>query len=95
MGNRAGSRSVRNPREWPITVAEVRGAIEPGVFVRSLQGTADAVVSPTTYEPLGRLLPEAHVETVDGAPHSMYWDSPEPFNATLARILARVHQTVA
>jgi pimeloyl-ACP methyl ester carboxylesterase len=92
--NRATSPTVRNSREWPTTVADVRAAIEAGIVVCFLQGTADAVVSPATYELLRRLLPEAHVETAEGAPHSLYWESPELFNETLGRILARGHQAV-
>lgn len=92
--NRATSPTVRNSRDWPTTLADVRSAIDAGVLVCFLQGTADAVVRPASYELLGRLLPEAHVETVADAPHSLYWEAPDVFNATLERILASVHQTV-
>lgn len=92
--NAATSPRVRNSREWPTTLEDVRGAIAAGVFVCFLQGTADAVVRPATYEVLKRLLPEANVETVEDAPHSLYWEAPDLFNATLDRILASVHQTV-
>lgn len=92
--NQATSPTVRNARNWPIRAAGVREAIEAGVFVCFLQGTADAVVRPASYDRLREVLPEAHVETVEGAPHSLYWEDPDLFNRTLDGILARVPQYV-
>ena len=90
--NRASPADVARSHNWEIDCAAVRGAIEAGVFVCFLQGTHDAVVSPAAYEIVKRLLPEAHVETVQGAPHSLYWERPKLFNATLDRILQRALQ---
>jgi len=87
--NRATPSTVRNNRQWPTTVTDVKRAIGAGVFVCFLQGTADAVVRPASYELLRRLLPEAHVESVEGAPHSLYWEAPDVFNGVLDRILER------
>lgn len=88
--NRATPATVRNSRQCPTTLAEVTAAMEAGVFVCFLQGTADAVVGTASYELLRRRLPEAHVESVEGAPHSLYWEAPDLFNAALDRILARI-----
>jgi pimeloyl-ACP methyl ester carboxylesterase len=88
--NRATAHTLRNSRAWPTTLADVKGAIEAGVFVCFLQGTADAVVRPASYEVLRRRLPQAHVESVEGAPHSLYWEAPDLFNAAVDRILARI-----
>ena len=39
----------------------------------------------------GELLPNARVEVVTDAPHSMYWEAPELFNAALGRFLTRIY----
>jgi pimeloyl-ACP methyl ester carboxylesterase len=58
--------------------------------VAFLAGDEDAVVRPATYRRLAELLPGAHFETVPGAPHSMYWERPDLFNAALDRILKTI-----
>jgi len=68
----------------------VSGAISAGVYVCFLAGDNDAVVRPPTYQRLQELLPEAHYELVPDAPHSMYWESPDPFNAVLERHLKAI-----
>lgn len=88
--NEAIAPKLRNNRDWATTVADVRGVIEAGVHVTFLQGTIDAVVRPGGYDILRRLLPGAHVETVHDAPHSLYWEMPDLFNATLDKILAQI-----
>jgi pimeloyl-ACP methyl ester carboxylesterase len=90
--NGATSQGMKNSRTWPTTLADVRDAIAAGVFVCFLEGTADAVTSARSYQRLRELLPEAHVETVEGGPHSLYWEQPEVFNAALERILERAQQ---
>jgi pimeloyl-ACP methyl ester carboxylesterase len=70
---------------------EVKGAIAAGVYVCFLAGDDDAVVRPATYQRLQELLPEAHYELVPGAPHSMYWEAPDVFNAALERNLEAIY----
>ncbi len=36
-------------------------------------------------------LPSARVEIVPGAPHSMYWETPDLFNDALRKFLAEVY----
>jgi 3-oxoadipate enol-lactonase len=55
-----------------------------------LAGEKDAVLSPGTVRRAGQLLPQARVEIVPGAPHSMYWETPSLFNDALGRFLAEV-----
>ena len=38
----------------------------------------------------GELLPGARVEVVTGAPHSMYWETPQLFNDAVAGFLKDV-----
>lgn len=85
--NNANSAVLARGHHWPTTADAVRGAIRAGVFVCFLQGTDDAVVRPASYEIVKQILPEAHIETVAGAPHSLYWENPELFNATLDGVL--------
>jgi 3-oxoadipate enol-lactonase len=86
--NQASSPQVGHSLDGKNSLQQVRDAIAAGVHVTFFQGTADAVVSPATYDRLRELLPEANVETVEGAPHSDYWESPELYNEALDKILA-------
>jgi 3-oxoadipate enol-lactonase len=44
-----------------------------------VQGTADQVVNPANGELLAELIPDARLESVDGAGHLLYWDEPKRF----------------
>jgi pimeloyl-ACP methyl ester carboxylesterase len=59
--------------------------------VMLLAGERDAVLSPATVRRAGELLPGARVEIVPGAPHSMYWETPDLFNEALRKFLAEVY----
>ena len=47
--------------------------------------------APTRCSAAAELLPDATLEIVPGAPHSMYWEAPELFNQALDRFLETVH----
>ena len=55
-----------------------------------LAGEKDAVLSEATVRRAGELLPAARVEVVRGAPHSMYWETPQLFNDAVAAFLKDV-----
>jgi len=57
-----------------------------GVKVAFLAGEKDAVLSVKTVTRAHELLPGSHLEIVEGAPHSMYWETPGPYNAAIARL---------
>lgn len=57
-----------------------------GVRVAFLAGEEDAVLSVKTVTRAHELLPGSHLEIVPGAPHSMYWETPGPYNAAVARL---------
>jgi pimeloyl-ACP methyl ester carboxylesterase len=59
--------------------------------VMLLAGEKDAVLSPATVRRAGELLPGARVEIVPGAPHSMYWETPDLFTDALRAFLAEVY----
>jgi 3-oxoadipate enol-lactonase len=68
-------------------VDEIRSS---GLPICLLAGELDAVLSVDTVRAAALLLPEATVEIVSGAPHSMYWEAPTLFNAAVVRFLERV-----
>jgi 3-oxoadipate enol-lactonase len=70
------------------TVDETDAAPFPVIL---LAGEKDAVLSPGTIRRAGELLPRARVEIVPGAPHSMYWETPDLFNDALRKFLADVY----
>ncbi|MER5748422.1 alpha/beta hydrolase [Streptomyces sp. NPDC002088] len=57
-----------------------------GVKVAFLAGEKDAVLSVKTVTRAHELLSGSHLEIVPGAPHSMYWETPEPYNAAIAHL---------
>jgi pimeloyl-ACP methyl ester carboxylesterase len=85
--NTAKMADLRNLNVDGPTVDEVRSS---GVPICLLAGELDAVLTVETVRAAAALLPEARVEIVPGAPHSMYWEAPEAFNAALVRFLEQV-----
>ncbi|MCX4903417.1 alpha/beta fold hydrolase [Streptomyces sp. NBC_00878] len=59
---------------------------DSGIRVAFLAGERDAVLSVKTVTRAHELLPGSHLEIVPDAPHSMYWETPEPYNAAVARL---------
>lgn len=57
-----------------------------GVKVAFLAGEKDAVLSVKTVTRAHELLPGSHLEIVPDAPHSMYWEAPDAYNAAVARL---------
>jgi 3-oxoadipate enol-lactonase len=85
--NTATMQDLRNLNSDGPTVAELAAAPFP---VMLLAGEKDAVLSPATVRRAGELLPAARVEVVTGAPHSMYWETPQLFNDAVASFLKDV-----
>jgi hypothetical protein len=79
--NTAKMQDLRNLNSDGPTVEELANAPFP---VLLLAGDKDAVLSPATVRRAGELLPSARVEVVAGAPHSMYWETPQLFNDAVA-----------
>jgi pimeloyl-ACP methyl ester carboxylesterase len=86
--NTATMADLRNLNSDGPTVAEVGAAPFP---VMLLAGEQDAVLRPATVRRAGELLPRARVEIVPGAPHSMYWETPDLFNDAVRNFLAEVY----
>ncbi|MFD9429672.1 alpha/beta fold hydrolase [Streptomyces sp. NPDC060002] len=57
-----------------------------GVEVAFLAGEKDAVLSVRTVTRAHELLAGSHLEIVPGAPHSMYWETPQAYNEAVARL---------
>ncbi|MEU9307197.1 alpha/beta hydrolase [Streptomyces sp. NPDC048256] len=57
-----------------------------GVKVAFLAGEKDAVLSVTTVTRAHELLAGSRLEIVPGAPHSMYWETPQAYNEAVARL---------
>lgn len=55
-----------------------------GVRVAFLAGEKDAVLSVKTVTRAHELLAGSHLEIVQDGPHSMYWETPEQYNAAVA-----------
>jgi pimeloyl-ACP methyl ester carboxylesterase len=86
--NTARMADLRNLNSDGPAVEEVSAAPFP---VMLLAGEKDAVLSPGTVRRAGELLPAARVEIVPGAPHSMYWETPDLFNEAVRKFLAEVY----
>jgi len=59
---------------------------DSGVKVAFLAGEKDAVLSVKTVTRAHELLAGSHLEIVPDAPHSMYWETPEKYNAAVAHL---------
>ena len=86
--NTATMRDLRNLNSDGPLAAEVETAPFP---VLLLAGEKDAVLSPETIRRAGEVLPSARVEIIPGAPHSMYWETPDLFNDAVRKFLAEVY----
>lgn len=56
------------------------------LFVAFLAGELDAVISLTTIRRAHELVAGSHLSVVEGGPHSMYWETPDRFNAAVAEL---------
>jgi pimeloyl-ACP methyl ester carboxylesterase len=86
--NTATMGDLRNLNSDGPSLDEVDAAPFP---VMLLAGEQDAVLGPATVRRAGDLLPRARVEIVPGAPHSMYWETPDLFNDALRKFLAEIY----
>ncbi len=82
--NTATMADLRNLNSDGPSVEEVNAAPFP---VLLLAGERDSVLSPATVRRAGELLTGARVEVVPGAPHSMYWETPDLFNDAVRRFV--------
>ncbi|MEV7982874.1 alpha/beta hydrolase [Streptomyces sp. NPDC086519] len=57
-----------------------------GLTIAFLAGEKDAVLSVRTVTRAHELVTGSHLEIVTDAPHSMYWETPEPYNAAIAKL---------
>ncbi|MGW5233059.1 alpha/beta fold hydrolase [Streptomyces nodosus] len=64
----------------------LEGIGKSGVKVAFLAGEKDAVLGVRTVTRAHELLPGSHLEIVPGAPHSMYWETPQAYNTVIARL---------
>ncbi|MGY4983844.1 alpha/beta fold hydrolase [Streptomyces sp. 900105755] len=81
--NVARMQDLRNLDTDGPTLEEIQAS---AVRVAFLAGEKDAVLSVKTVTRAHELLPGSHLEIVEGAPHSMYWETPRPYNAAVARL---------
>jgi 3-oxoadipate enol-lactonase len=86
--NHAKMANLKNHQGGGPTVEQVRAS---GVRICLLGGENDAMLRPETVELAHRLLPDSLMAVVAGAPHSMYWETPELFNRALASFLEEIY----
>ncbi|MDT0432226.1 alpha/beta fold hydrolase [Streptomyces salyersiae] len=81
--NTATMQDLRNLDTDGPGLDEIR---ESGVTVAFLAGEKDAVLGVKTVTRAHELVAGSHLEIVPGAPHSMYWEAPQRYNAAVARL---------
>jgi pimeloyl-ACP methyl ester carboxylesterase len=86
--NAAKMADLRNLTAGGPTLEEVK---DSGVPICFLTGENDAVLTPDTVRQAHELLPGSVLDIVPGAPHSMYWETPQLFNAALERFLEAIY----
>ncbi|MET7389140.1 alpha/beta fold hydrolase [Streptomyces sp. NPDC005529] len=73
----------------------LRDIEDSGVPVAFLLGEKDAVLSVKTVTRAHELLPGSRLEIVPDAPHSMYWETPAPYNQAVAHLRRTLGQKEA
>lgn len=86
--NQAKMQDLRNLTSGGPSIEEVKAS---GIQVCFLAGEKDAVMSPETVRRANELVEGSTLKLVPNAPHSMYWEAPEKFNAALLEFLEQVH----
>lgn len=81
--NAARMQDLRNLATDGPTVDDIVGS---GIRIAFLAGERDAVLRPATVTRAHELVPGSLLEVVPGAPHSMYWERPDLFNAAVSRL---------
>ncbi|MFF2487188.1 alpha/beta fold hydrolase [Microbacterium sp. NPDC058062] len=82
--NKARMQDLRNLSSDGPTPGDVAGS---GIRVAFLAGEKDAVLSPATVTAAHALIEGSLLEIVPDAPHSMYWERPEQFNAAVKKLV--------
>lgn len=86
--NSAKMKDLRNLTVGGPSVEQVNSA---GFPICLLTGENDAVVKPATIRHAHQLLEKATLMVVPRAPHSMYWEAPDLFNASLHAFLKTIY----
>ena len=86
--NAAKMADLRNLTAGGPTLEDVE---DSGVTVCFLAGENDAVLTTHTVRRAHELLPGSVLDIVPEAPHSMYWETPQLFNAAVGRFLEAVY----
>lgn len=87
--NVAKMADLRNLATDGPTVQDIADA---GVRIAFLAGEKDAVLSQATVRKAHALVPGSILEVVPDAPHSMYWERPDLFNAAVDRLARALRQ---
>jgi pimeloyl-ACP methyl ester carboxylesterase len=86
--NKATMQDLRNLTSGGPTVEQIAAA---GLKIRFLAGERDAVLSASTVQAAEKLLAGSRTNIVPNAPHSMYWEAPELFNAAVREYVRELY----
>jgi pimeloyl-ACP methyl ester carboxylesterase len=85
----------RNPRRPAARTTAERGGMSEAVKMIAspmaiIFGSLDALVPPANGENLHRLVPHSEYHVIDGAPHNVYYEASDRYNAIVDAFLAKV-----
>ena len=83
--------TMRDLRNLNVAGPKLEEVIELGLKIYFLAGERDAVLRPPTIRAAHERLPGSVLTIVPGAPHSMYWETPELFNTSVQQFLKQIH----
>jgi pimeloyl-ACP methyl ester carboxylesterase len=86
--NQATMRDLRNLNTSGPSLEDI---VKSQLKLCFLTGERDAVLKPATIAAAQRLIPDSALTVVPGAPHSMYWETPELFNMSVHMYLKRIY----
>ena len=83
--------TMRDLRNLNVAGPKIEDVVRLGLKVYFLAGERDNVLRPPTVRAAHERLPGSVLTIVPGAPHSMYWETPELFNMSVHRFLQQIH----
>ncbi len=86
--NKATMQDLRNLTSGGPTLEEIEAA---RITIRFLAGERDAVLSPATVLAAQALVKGSHANVIANAPHSMYWEAPDLYNAAVREFVKELY----
>jgi pimeloyl-ACP methyl ester carboxylesterase len=83
--------TMRDLRNLNVAGPTIEAVMQLGLQIYFLAGDQDVVLRPATIRAAHERLPGSTLTVVPGAPHSMYWETPDLFNLSVQQFLKQIY----